>query len=227
MTKTAIIYTRFSPRPDADTSKSNEQQEKRCRDYCCKHGYNVSHVCSDSNISGSKMFRPGLSNALFALLSFPKGVLVADSPDRLARDLLVSLTIRKQVEELGCTIEYADGSPSGDEPEAILMQNIMAAFASYERSRYSRRTKAGMARKKADGVWCGRPPIGWKIDSVSKSLVRNVSEHRVISAIITWSKEKYSSHEIVEFLNNNHWPLCRGRQWNTRTIRRIIERNKK
>jgi DNA invertase Pin-like site-specific DNA recombinase len=181
-------------------------------------------MSEDASVSGKKLYRPGLSNALSHLT--PGSVLVVDAPDRLARDLLVALTIRKQVEELGCTIEYADGSPSGDEPETILMQNIMAAFASYERSKYARRTKAGMARKKAEGVWCGRPPYGWRVDSQTKQLAEEAIEQLVIRTIADDASFGFNSEQIAGRLNLSRTD-CRGKQWSARTIRRILARNKK
>ena len=37
----AVIYARFSPRPDANECDSVEKQLERCRSYCKAHGYDV------------------------------------------------------------------------------------------------------------------------------------------------------------------------------------------
>lgn len=167
--KQAIIYCRFSPRPDQDTSKSNKQQKERCSDYCYRKGYVISGRFCDSAVSGKRLQRPELSKALANLR--PGMILVVDTVDRLARDVLVSLTIRNQVEKLGATIEFADGTPNNQTPEGKLIANIFDAFAQFEREKFAARTKAGLAKKKANGEYLGKPPWGYRV--VNKHLVEN------------------------------------------------------
>ena len=227
MTKQAAIYNRFSPRPDADTSKSNLQQRNRCQDYCNRKDYNVQVIFSDESISGSTLFRPGLNRIMDAL--HPGMVLVVDTPDRLARDLLVDLTIRKQIADLGCTLEFADGSPNTETPEGELIHDIMAAFASYERKKFARRTKAGMAKKKSEGVWCGRPPIGWRKVKLNDKLVEDPNEQNAIAQMRRLAVS-YTAQQIADIFNNpspdSDYGLCRGRPWSARTIRRILSKTR-
>ncbi len=223
--KQAIIYCRFSPRPDADESKSNEKQEERCRVYCKKKGYSVYWPYSDSAVSGKVLARPGLDRAIADLE--PGMVLVVDTRDRLARDMLVSLTIHQQVKEKGATIEIADGSPSRETPEGNLMANILDAFAQYERERFARRTKAGLAKKKKDGVWLGKPPIGWKLNKDTKQLEECPEEQMVIKWILWGVLNKYTSEVITVKINKYYGDSCRGKPWSARTVRKIIAREKK
>ena len=98
MTKQAIIYTRFSPRPNAAECDSCEKQMERCGQFCNNRelgsdGEGI-HVFSDEAVSGGELNRPGLQAAIEALE--PGMVRVVDSSDRLARDMLGNLTIRQQ-----------------------------------------------------------------------------------------------------------------------------------
>lgn len=230
--KHAIIYCRFSPRPNAVECRSNEKQEERCRTYCASKGYTPVAVYHDSAVSGKLMERPGLKAALAAVCE--GRVLVVDTSDRLARDMLVSLTIRHQVNRLGATIEVADGSPQTDTPEGELFANILAAFAAYERSRFARRTKAGLAKKKARGEHLGRIPIGWKVDPASKQLVHDENEQKAIAKAVALKKLSYraegvegtvgvrlSSEKIAQEITDEFGPV-RGRPWSARTIRRVL-----
>ncbi len=221
--KQAIIYCRFSPRPDADESKSNEKQEERCRAYCNRQGYEVPEICiyKDRSVSGKSLSRPMLNAALEALK--PGMVLVVDTNDRLARDMLVALTLHFQVEQRGATIEVADGSPSRATAEGRLFSNILAAFAAYERERFARRTKAGLAKKKANGEWLGRPPIGWQSDKASKRLVRNEHEQLAIRKAFELSDAGMNSSDIAIALARTFGP-CRGNAWSARTVRKILAR---
>lgn len=224
--KKAIIYCRFSPRPNADECKSNEKQEERCRAYCASKGYEVLWAVNDSAVSGKSAIasRPGLASAIGRIESGM--VLVVDTSDRLARDMLVALTIRYEIEKRGATIEFADGSPLTDTPEGELFQNILAAFAAYDRARFARRTKAGLKKKSERGEHLGRLPIGWRVDSHSKQLIHDEAEQRAMAKAVLLSKNqvaKLSSEKIAQELTDE-FGLCRGRPWSARTVRRIIQR---
>lgn len=218
----AVIYTRFSPRPNADDCDSAEHQAHRCRVYCDKKDYHVVGEYSDKAVSGGILNRPELTK-LLSLLP-PGAVVVVDRNDRLARDLLINLTIQNEIKKLGGSVEFADGSPLQTNPEGRLFQNILAAFAQFEREKFSERTKNGMARKKAEGVWCGRPPIGWTKLKGTDNLIPHPAEQAILKKITEWSiKYGIKSTEIARMCND-HFGLCRGRPWSARTIRKILAR---
>ena len=222
--KKSIIYTRFSPRSNAKECDSCEKQEERCITYCNSKEYVELAVFSDKNVSGGTIDRPKLRLALDALQ--PGMVLVVDRNDRLARDMLVALTIYQEVELKGCTIEFADGSPLRCTPEGKLFQNILAAFANFEREKFAERTKVGMARKKEQGVWCGRPPIGWRKIKGQDKLVENEPEQLMIESLLARHNDGMKSQEIADSLNRLYH-CVRGRHWSARTVRRILAKNSK
>jgi site-specific DNA recombinase len=154
----------------------------------------------------------------------PGMVLVVDRNDRLARDMLVALTIHKTVEEKGCTIEFADGSPMRTTPEGKLFQNILSAFANFEREKFAERTKKGMQKKKDNGTHCGRPPYGWKIEPAAKVLIKDADEQVRIQSIRAQYQLGFSSDYVAALFNDSHL-TCRGKPWSARTIRQIISRN--
>ncbi len=224
MTKQAIIYTRFSPRPNADECKSCDKQEERCFAYATTLGYQVSDGFRDEATSGSALNRPGLVEAIGHL--GPGWVLVVDSSDRLARDMLVNLTIRQQVADAGATIEYADGSPNGASPESVLFQNILAAFSAYERDRIRLRTKSGLKRKRENSErTTGHIPIGWMLDPENpRMLVRQTTERWAIVRMCGLSHGGITSGEIAPLLDLEYGP-CRGKPWSPRTIRKMIQKH--
>jgi len=223
MTKSAIIYTRFSPRPNAKECDSCEKQEERCIAYCVQHNYHVAYTFSDKDISGGILNRPQLAGMFECLQD--DDILVVDSSDRLARDMLVNLTIRQQIADAGATIEYANGSPAGTTPEGKLMENILAAFSAYERDRIRLRTKQGLDRKRKNGErTTSQIPIGWKLDPEDpKRLVRCEQERKAILKLCKRSLEGYSSEDIAIRLNLSIG-YCRGKPWSARTVRKIIKR---
>lgn len=220
----AIIYARFSPCPDAEECNSNVYQIGRCKIYCERKGYNVIAEIKDNSVSGRVIDRPGLNEAIESLQ--PGMVLVVDRNDRLARDMLVALTIHARVESLGCSIEFADGSPLRSTAEGELLQNILSALAQFERRKFAERTKAGLARKKASGVYCGRPPYGWRKEKNVDKLIPIPDEQAIIECILRKKAIGHTSEFIADFLNEIG-DTCRGKKWSDRTIRKIIAREKK
>ncbi len=218
----AIIYCRFSPRPDHETSTSNERQEERCLAHCYAHGYGYQATFNDRNVSGGTLDRPQLQAAIAALK--PGMVLVVDTSDRLARDMLVYLTIQQRVREAGARIEFADGTPPTITAEGELIANIFAAFAQYQRTVIRKKTKAGLARKKDKGVYLGKCPIGYKRDKQGK-LMEDADELYAIQKIMRLSK--YHPVALVAEVIQREEGDIRGKPWNERTIRRIIERENK
>ncbi len=224
MTKQAVIYARFSPRPNARDCNSCEKQGERCQAYCKQRGYAWGCIHIDKNKSGSNLDRPGLQGAINCLSA--NMVLVVDSSDRLARDMLVNLTIRQQVADAGATIEFADGSPCDTTPEGKLFQNMLAAFAAYERDRIRLRTKNGLEKKRKNGErTTGKIKIGWMLDpNDPKRLVVCVQERWAILRIFKLTDVGHKSPKIAEILNSETGS-CRGKPWSARTIRKLIKRH--
>ena len=218
----AVLYARFSPRPNADECDSNHHQLERCKKYCLSKDYYIKGMYWDDSISGKTLIRPGLTNALDALQT--GWVLIVDRQDRLARDLLVSLTIHHEVEKRGCTIEFADGSPIRTTPEGKLFQSMLAAFAAFECDKIAERTKIGMARKKAEGVWIGRPPIGYRV--AEGKLCTNESEQHAIKLLLQCYYEKFTPSETASWLNM-HNGLLRDKPWTARKVLSVLAKQKK
>jgi len=228
----AVIYTRFSPRPNAEECESNEKQEERCRAYCKRNGYRLMSVCSDSGLTGGTMDRPGLQDAIDTvreIMDNKPGMkaigarLIADSSDRLARDMLVSLMIRHEIAKAGGRIEYANGTPVIEEtPEGRLCANILAAFASYERDRVQYATSRGMKRRQANGEWFGKPPVGFMLDPECKTrLILCPQEQKALAMARSMKESGYPWSYISEYLNG-HCGLFRGGAWKADTIRKAI-----
>lgn len=190
--------------------------------YCDKKQYEVVHVCSDSAITGGVFTRPALIEA-FSFLQ-PGMILVIDRNNRMARDMLVALTIQHEVAQRGCMIEFADGSPLQTTPEGRLLQNVLSAFSQYEREKICENTKAGLARKKANGESMGRPPIGWTVDPAGgKQFILHEQEQYAISKARDMSAQGWNSEVIADLLTQSLGP-CRGKPWSARTVRKILSR---
>ena len=229
----AILYSRFSPRPNAQACESCDRQEERCILYCGKKGYCIVGSFEDPNVSGGTLDRPGLNAAIDRVREVSSDeqkmldeddqvVLVVDSADRLARDMLVSLTLRHEIKKAGGSIEFANGMPVSGTPEGLLFSNILAAFGAYERDRIRYATARGMKRRQAEGEFFGKPLCGWQRDpNYPTTLVECPQEQDGIASAKCLEKSGFSSVEIARIITKRHGPF-RGKPWSARTVRRIL-----
>lgn len=176
MTTKAIVYARFSPRPDADESQSNAKQIERCREYAAAHGYEVGHVYQDEALTGADdelnadplvalAKRPGIIAAMDAT---KKGmVLLVRWRSRIARDLYVQQAVERIIMGHGGRVEATDESnETGLAGE--LTRGVLATISKWEVIKIRLLTKLAMTKyQNKEGRRMGRLdrcPWGFKPD---------------------------------------------------------------
>jgi DNA invertase Pin-like site-specific DNA recombinase len=112
-------------------------------------------IYQDAGISGAKAKRPGLTRALKRLSS--DDVLMVWKLDRLGRSMRHLIELTTVLDEKGIGFRSLSDAIDTSTPGGKLYFHLMGAFAEFERSLISERTKAGMAAAKARGVKMGRP----------------------------------------------------------------------
>ena len=176
---TAVVYTRFSPRPDAAESESCDTQEAQCLAHVEDRGWRVRSLHRDEGVSGKAVDRPGLAVAIGAL---KKGdVLLVVRRDRLARDAFLAELIRRQVAARGARIHALQGeavASDDDSPEAAFVRHVLDGVAELERKLIGARTRTSMrTQQKAGKRVSYHAPFGWKVDPEdSTRLVRDEGE---------------------------------------------------
>jgi site-specific DNA recombinase len=236
----AVLYARFSPRPNATECESVEAQLSDCRDYCAKHAYTIVGEFRDEGQSGDDADRPGLESALAAL---KRGcVLVTTSSDRLARGALNSALVMK-IAAMGATWETVDGVDTKDEtPETVLVREILAAVSGFQ-LRHGRRTTSSRMKtyQKSGRPMSNRTPYGWKRveDSARKEyrdpagnlvrlglpvqMVPDDAEQAVIERIIKLRDDGHTLRGICDALGAGG-ATCRGGPFYNGTVRSILRR---
>ncbi len=224
----AYIYTRFSPRPDAKDCDSCEKQGNRCLEFCQKNNYRLANEnggFDDANVSGIDIERPAF-NALINSLAQEKEkcTVVMDSPDRLARDLMVGLVLRERITRSGGIITYADGSPSGNSPEEKFISNMMLALATLERDRVSYRTSRGLKKRQAAGEFFGKPPIGYmRPEGKGTKLVPCLQEREAVEAAKRLCEYGRSFLSITAQIQDEFGDFRNG-PWKAKTVKRMIKK---
>ncbi|WP_429646588.1 recombinase family protein [Skermanella aerolata] len=165
--KQAVIYCRVSSIKQTTAGDGLKSQETRCREFARLKNYNVVEVFRD-DVSGSLIDRPGMK-AMLAFLQKrrTKGMIaLIDDVSRLARGLQAHLELRGAIANAGALLE----SPSiefGDDPDSILVENLLASVSQHQRQKNGEQTKNRMKARVQNGYWVFQAPTGYRYVSVS------------------------------------------------------------
>jgi DNA invertase Pin-like site-specific DNA recombinase len=187
-----------------------EAQRRALAGACRRQGWKLVQALEGAGLSAPDLERPGIEEALRVLEGHDPQALVAQKRVRLAPALLELASLLESAHKQGwallaldCTLEQ--GTPAGEQEATLL-----ATFAQCERRLISERTRAALARKRAQGVRLGRPP------SMSAYARERIRRERAAGKSLA---------AIAEGLNADRIPTAQGgRRWYPATIRYMLTR---
>jgi DNA invertase Pin-like site-specific DNA recombinase len=129
----AVLYARFSPRPNAEECDSVEKQLERCRAYSLGHGYTVVAEHHDKDVSGERADnRPGLQKAITAACD-RKAVLCVFSLSRLARCTKDAIDLAERLSAAGADLAVIQENVNTRSPMGRFIFTLFSALAQLER----------------------------------------------------------------------------------------------
>jgi DNA invertase Pin-like site-specific DNA recombinase len=217
----AIGLYRVSTSNQIDGSGISAQQDV-VRQYAEQNGLQLVAEYTDLGVSGAAPLekREGL---LKALAHLEKGdVLLVAKYDRIARDLLLQLTVERTVTQKGAQIIScsAPGS-SGTSASDVLLRNLLASVAQYERAIIGQRISQAHQARLARGYVATTPPYGFTVD-LNNKLVPEKTEQIVCSAVKRMRECGYSWKKAAEALNQRHYYNRSDRPWSLHNLRAIF-----
>jgi DNA invertase Pin-like site-specific DNA recombinase len=223
----AVLYARFSPRPNPEECDSAEKQLERCRAYSEGHGYTVVAEYKDKDLSGARADnRPGLQNAITAACK-RKAVLVVYSLSRLARCTRDAIDLAASLSAAGADLAVIQENVNTRSPMGRFVFILFSALAELEREQVAERTSAAMLRHQAKGRRMTRPdrcPYGWRPDPSDRDrLVEDADEQATIRRIQEERRIGRGLREIARRLGAAGI-TCRGGRWSHTTVRSILLR---
>ncbi|WP_210396629.1 recombinase family protein [Motiliproteus sediminis] len=209
-----ISYLRVSTNQQEKSGLGLEAQKEIVGKYAENFGAEILQEFVEVE-SGGKNDRPVLAEAL-RMARLKNAVLVIAKLDRLSRNLAF----------MACLMDSGVRFVCCDNPNANDMTiHILAAVAQQERKLISERTKAALARKKAQGFKLGNPNL---------HLVRNTDTRRATAAskaaTQSWLsdiKDAVSQFDhmtlaaAADALNDLGFTTRRGKQWSAMQVSRV------
>ncbi len=239
MTK-AVIYARFSPRPDAEETDAIKVQLHACREYCRKQNYEVLSEWRDIARSGATLDRPGLQSAIADL---KRGyVLVVHFLDRLSRaEIWEWGRLELDIKDKHARYESVMGEGTwGNTPSDRLTRVISFGVHAFIRETNNEHTKQSMLAHQANGrrqSAHGKIVYGWKRDPATiqtevrgriikyPDIVKDQDEQDIINTIVQFYQEGPPNLRAVCHRLEQLGIECRGRKkWHHQLIKRILKR---
>lgn len=176
----AAIYVRVST-----DDQTVENQQLALREVAARAGWEVVGVYADHGISGAKGRdkRPEFDRLCKDAARRRFDVVMAWSVDRLGRSLQDLVALLTELHALKIDLFLQQQGIDTTTPAGKALFQMLGVFAEFERSMIRDRTKAGLARARAQGKTLGRP----KVDAATERAIREalaaggVGMHKIAS----------------------------------------------
>ena len=200
MKKTAI-YARVSSQ-----DQHVETQLLQLRELAERRGFEVVAEYQDVGISGSKAKRPGLDALLRDARRGKFSVVAVAAFDRLARSTKHFLEVIDEFDSLGIEFVSAREAVDTSGPMGRMFVTLLGSIAELERSFIVERIKAGMRRRKLEGLRLGRVPLDIDHDGLVSDRLSGMSLTRVakrygisrasVVRFVRMAKQQKSGHGV-------------------------------
>ena len=136
-----------------------ETQLVELREYCARREWRIEGEYVDAGVSGSRDSRPSLNRLMAHAHQRRFDAILVWKLDRLGRSLKHLVTAIAELEALGVTFVSLKDNWDLGTPSGRLMFQIVGAMSEFERSLIAERIRAGMRRRRLEGMALGRASI--------------------------------------------------------------------
>lgn len=219
----AVSYMRCSGDSQI-TGDTWERQRDAIERYAQANDIGIVENFRDEGITGKMELenRAGLSACIQFVQEKGIKLVLVESSDRLARDMIVAEVVVREFQKIGVRVVAASGGidlTEGDDsnPTAKLIRQILAAIAEFERCVIVLKLRAARDRKrKLNGKCDGRKAFGEK-----------PGERHTLEQIREWSYTGSTPKVIAGLLNDLRYRTRSGKPWRASVVAKIIARTRK
>lgn len=164
--KKVALYARVStPKTDKKVTNDGDRMRQdpetqliKLRSFAQARNYEVTKEYVD-RLSGKDANRPALDAMMKAAFRHEFDAIIIVRLDRIMRSIANFVVLNEQLSAAGVGLVCTDQLIDTTTPAGRLQQNILAAFAEYEREIIKERVLDGIARARAEGKKLGRPAV--------------------------------------------------------------------
>ena len=187
-----------------------ENQIRAIEEFCRANNIELLKVFTDIGVSGSKpaLERDGFRQLLDAARLLDVRTIVVYDLTRLGRDLFDLINTYRYLLENGFTVLFVkhpelNAKPDSQIGEALrrALLTILGIVAELERAFIRERTRAGMARAKAEGKHVGRKPVEIPIELVKKYIRMGLSKKDIYQLLVDQGYLRYTEKGVEKILS--------------------------
>jgi site-specific DNA recombinase len=160
--KKAVLYCRVSTKEQVEEGNSLVTQEKNCKEYAMKNGYEIVAVFIEQGESAKTVDRTELKKLMSFCASKKNNVsvVIAYKIDRISRNTddysQIRILLKRYGVEIKSTSEFFEDSPAGR-----FMENIIANVAQFDNDVRAERSIGGMRDAVREGRYVWQAPYGY------------------------------------------------------------------
>lgn len=227
-----IRYCRVSSHSQVD-AYGLPAQHKDCAAWAARHGYELV-VLGDEVYTGTLADRPLLGEAVHWLREGSVDGLLVPRLDRLARALTVQEAVLAMVWQLGGRVFAADEGEilqdDPDDPMRTAMRQMQGVFAQLERSMLTKRMRAGMRIKAAQGRHAtGIYPFGYRGHHAHRTVDKgpHEDEQPTVARILELRSQGETYRAIAARLDHEGRRPRYAKSWSAMAVRNVWERERR
>lgn len=181
--KRAVLYVRVSTKEQVDEGNSLNTQEKLCREYALKNGYEIVHVYVEQGESAKTALRTELQKMLLFCSDKKNKInaVIIYKLDRLSRNTddysQLRLLLKRYGVEIKSTSEFFENTPQGK-----FMENMFANVAQFDNDVRAERCAGGMKDAMREGRYVWMAPVGY--DNVRVGGKATIAQNTVMGPLI-------------------------------------------
>ncbi|MBF0570826.1 MAG: recombinase family protein [Candidatus Omnitrophica bacterium] len=147
-----VIYCRTSM-----SDQNTETQRLALKEYCQRMNYKITDEYIDNGWSGKNEHRPQFERLLADVRAGKVSCVLVTRLDRVGRSLQHLISLFAEFKNRDIEFISLSENINTQTPEGKMFWQLLGVFAEYERELIVSRTRAGLARARAEGKRLGRP----------------------------------------------------------------------
>ena len=208
-----ICYKRVSTDDQADRGFSLQHQEEMLLRWCEINKHEVVGIYTE-DYSGKTFDRPEWKKLMAYCKKNRNNVdlILTNRWDRFSRNQYESLTVIKELELMGITVNTVEQPLDLSNPDNKILLSLYLSIPEVENDKNSIRTSEGMRRAQKEGCWTGQAPKGFtnvRIDKKS-TLIPSDSSKLIIQSFEKMASGIYSADEVRRWLNSQGMKISKN-----------------
>ena len=202
--KKAVIYCRVSTKEQVDEGGSLATQEKLCKEYALKNGYEIAYIFIEQGESAKNANRTELRRLIEYCTDKKNGIsaVIAYKIDRIARNIddyrYIRVLLKRYKVEIKSTSEYFEDTPAGR-----FMENIIANVAQFDNDVRTERSIGGMRDAMREGRYVWVASLGYTNMKVAGK--SNIQPNDKAPVVVKFFVEVAKNKDSVDAIRRNLW----------------------